>query len=126
MKFAMLVLLTVFMGLDGCTMFTAWKSIPPPGGCDQCHTVAISTNWQISYQAATVADERGRQSFQTPEYNLALKGKQESPIETKKVEELSVLNATRPRLLPIANARGVSIINSEESSLQLCGRIYSA
>lgn len=73
--------------LGGCAMFTSWKSIPPPGGCDQCHTVAITTNWQVSYQPATVADERGRQAFQTPEYNLALKGKQESPLETKKVEE---------------------------------------
>ncbi len=95
MKFAMLVLLTVFMGLEGCAMFTAWKSIPPPGGCDQCHTVAISTNWQIKYQPATVADERGRQSFQTPEYNLALKGNQESPIETKKVEELRCFECHR-------------------------------
>jgi hypothetical protein len=75
--------------LAGCTMFSAWKSIPPPGGCDQCHTVQISTNWQISYQPAMVADERGRQYFQTPEYNLALKGKQESPLESKKVEELA-------------------------------------
>jgi hypothetical protein len=95
MKFAMLVLLTVFMSLEGCAMFTAWKSIPPPGGCDQCHTVAISANWQISYQAAAVADERGRQAFQTPEYNLALKGKQESPIESKKVEELQCFECHR-------------------------------
>lgn len=88
MKFALLVLLSVCMGLEGCAMFTAWKSIPPPGGCDQCHTVSISANWQITYQAAIVADERGRQSFQTPEYNLAPGGKQESPVESKKVEEL--------------------------------------
>jgi hypothetical protein len=95
MKFAMLVLLTVFMGLEGCAMFTAWKSIPPPGGCDQCHTQAISANWQITYKSATVADERGRQAFQTPEYNLALKGKQESPLETKKVEELQCFECHR-------------------------------
>jgi len=88
MKLAMLVLMTVCMGLEGCAMLTAWKSIPPPGGCDQCHTVAISANWKISYQVTTVADERGRQSFQTPEYNLDLKGKQQAPVESKKVEEL--------------------------------------
>ena len=87
MKFAMLVLLTVFMGLEGCAMFTAWKSIPPPGGCDQCHTLAISTNWKITYQSATVADERGRQAFQTPEYNQSNLGGQQSPLEEKKVEE---------------------------------------
>jgi hypothetical protein len=87
MKFALLVLLTVFMGLEGCAMFTAWKSIPPPGGCDQCHTVSINANWQVAFQVATVADERGRQAFQTPEYNMANTGRQESPVESKKVEE---------------------------------------
>jgi hypothetical protein len=81
--------LGVSMIMAGCAMFSAWKSIPPPGGCDQCHTVAISANWQITYQAANVADERGRQFFQTPEYNLALKGKQQSPLEEKKVEEMA-------------------------------------
>jgi hypothetical protein len=88
MKFSMLVLLTVFMGLEGCAMFSAWKSIPPPGGCDQCHTVAINTNWQISYKVVTIADERGRQAFQTPEYNMVTTGNQVSPSERKKVEEL--------------------------------------
>jgi hypothetical protein len=88
MKFAMLVLLTVFMGLEGCAMFSAWKNIPPPGGCDQCHTVAINANWKVSYKVVTVADERGRLAFQTPEYNTVITGKQESPIESKKVEEL--------------------------------------
>lgn len=81
--------LVLTMALTGCAMFTAWKSIPPPGGCDQCHTVAISTNWQVAYKPAVVADERGRQFFQTPEYNLDLKGKQQSPLETKMVEELA-------------------------------------
>lgn len=84
----LLISLAVSLCLGGCAMFTAWKSIPPPGGCDQCHTVAISTNWQISYQAATIADERGRQPFQTPEYNVVIPGRGTSPAETKKVEEL--------------------------------------
>ena len=87
--FVVIVALGLFMNMAGCAMFSAWKSIPPPGGCDQCHTVAISTNWQITYQAANVADERTRLSFQTPEYNLALKGKQQSPLEEKMVEELA-------------------------------------
>jgi len=49
--------------------------------------MAISNNWQVAYQPAMVVDERGRPYFQTPEYNLDLKGKQQSPLETKKVEE---------------------------------------
>ena len=88
MRRAILSIVVILVTLNGCAMFTSWKSIPAPGGCDQCHTVAISANWQISYQPATVADERGRQAFQTPEYNSAQKGNQTSPIETKKVEEL--------------------------------------
>ncbi len=79
--------LVALVVLDGCTMFTAWKSIPPPGGCDQCHTLAVSTNWSITYRAASIADERGRQSFQTPEYNQQPAGRMESPLDNRKVEE---------------------------------------
>ncbi|HEX9080220.1 MAG TPA: cytochrome C [Desulfuromonadaceae bacterium] len=73
----------------GCAMFSAWKSIPPPGGCDQCHTLPISANWQVMYQPANVESERGQLYFQTPQYNLPLKGKQQSPLDTKKMEELA-------------------------------------
>lgn len=88
MKRIMLVIVAALVALNGCSMFRSWKSIPPPGGCDQCHTAAISTNWQVALKVATVADERGRQSFQTPEYNVVAQGNQTSPIEAKKVEEL--------------------------------------
>ena len=74
------------MTLAGCAMFNAWKNIPPPGGCDQCHTMEISTNWKISYQAANVADERGRQYFQTPEYNATQQDKLQLPLETKMLD----------------------------------------
>lgn len=87
MKYPLLFLCMTVATISGCSMFTAWKSIPPPGGCDQCHTVAISANWQASYKAANVADERGRLSFQTPEYNQPSLGGQTSPLEAKKVEE---------------------------------------
>jgi superfamily II DNA helicase RecQ len=88
MKRTMLALVAALVALNGCTMFRSWKSIPPPGGCDQCHTAAISANWQVAYKAATVADERGRQSFQTPEYNVVQQGNLTSPIEEKKLQEL--------------------------------------
>ncbi len=89
MKNVLLLLSGFILTISGCAMFTAWKSIPPPGGCDQCHTVAISSNWQVEYKPATVADERGRLPFQTPEYNLPALGGQESPLEAKKVDELA-------------------------------------
>jgi hypothetical protein len=87
MKYALLLLALSVSVISGCAMFTAWKSIPPPGGCDQCHTVAISTNWQVTYQVANISDERGRMSFQTPEYNQTSLGGNQSPLEAKKVEE---------------------------------------
>ena len=87
MKYILLALTALVITISGCAMFSAWKSIPPPGGCDQCHTVAINANWQVSYQIANVADERGRLTFQTPEYNRPATGKQENPLEAKKVEE---------------------------------------
>ncbi|MDD2364716.1 MAG: cytochrome C [Desulfuromonadaceae bacterium] len=73
--------------INGCSMFTAWKSIPPPGGCDQCHTTPITANWQAMYKAPSIPDERGRLSFQTSEYNQPAIGGQDSPLETKKVQE---------------------------------------
>lgn len=87
MKYSLLALAGLVFMISGCAMFTAWKSIPPPGGCDQCHTVEISTNWKAIYQVASIADERGRLTFQTPEYNQPTLGGQESPLQTKKVEE---------------------------------------
>jgi hypothetical protein len=89
MKYALLLLSCCVVTISGCAMFTAWKSIPPPGGCDQCHTTAISANWQVTYKAANVVDERGRLPFQTPEYNQPAAVGQQSPLEGKKVEELA-------------------------------------
>ena len=87
MKYILLFLVGTVVTVSGCAMFTAWKSIPPPGGCDQCHTLPISANWQAMYEPAKVSDERGRLSFQTPEYNQQNLGGQKSPLDTKKVEE---------------------------------------
>jgi hypothetical protein len=89
MKYVLLAITGLVFSVSGCAMFTAWKSIPPPGGCDQCHTLEIATNWKATYQVATVSDERGRLSFQTPEYNQPLTGQQKSPLDAKKVEEMA-------------------------------------
>lgn len=68
-------------------MFNAWKAIPPPGGCDQCHTLPISSQWQVAYKAPILSDERNRDYFQTPEYNRPSGDRPLSPLETRKVEE---------------------------------------
>ncbi len=88
MKNVLLSILAVAT-LAGCAMFVAWRSIPPPGGCDQCHSVPISTNWRAIYKPATISDERMRLAFQTPEYNQPpQQGGQTSSLEVKKVENL--------------------------------------
>jgi len=74
--------------VSGCAMFTSWKSIPPPGGCDQCHTVPISANWQVAYKAPMLSDERNRLPFQTEAYTMPKEEKPVSPLEKRKVEEL--------------------------------------
>lgn len=86
MKYILLTAMVLF-SISGCTMFTAWKSIPPPGGCDQCHSTPINANWQATYKPSTISDERGRLSFQTADYNQPKLGGQQSPMESKKVEE---------------------------------------
>ncbi|MDD2850344.1 MAG: cytochrome C [Desulfuromonadaceae bacterium] len=89
MKYILLLVSLSVAVISGCAMMTAWKSIPPPGGCDQCHTVAISTNWKVEYKVAVMADERGRLPFQTPEYNQPLLGGHQSPLEEKKLEQMA-------------------------------------
>jgi hypothetical protein len=73
---------------QGCAMFRAWKEIPPPGGCDQCHTVPISANWTIAYKVVTLNDESGKLSFQTEQSTMqpsAQKGM--SKLDLRKTEE---------------------------------------
>lgn len=106
MKYALILLSGSVAMISGCAMFTAWKSIPPPGGCDQCHTVAISANWQAMYKAATITDERGRLPFQTPEYNQPNLGGQESPLEAKKVEEKACFECHKAPTLAHKDRKG--------------------
>lgn len=72
----------------GCAMFMSWKSIPPPGGCDQCHTIPISTNWQVAYQPVILSDERDRPYFQTEGYTMPQPAKPASTLDIRKVDEL--------------------------------------
>jgi len=79
--------LFVLLGISaiwGCAMFTSWKAIPPPGGCDQCHTKAIGNNWQIAMTTAIVHDETGREPWQRPESMLP---PESSPLEQQKITE---------------------------------------
>jgi hypothetical protein len=84
----MLPCLFVMLLASGCAMFTAWKTIPPPGGCDQCHTVPISSNWQVTYKAPILTDERNREFFQTSEYTMPKTDQPDSSLEVRKVQEL--------------------------------------
>jgi len=72
-----------------CTMFQAWRTIPAPGGCEECHKVPISANWQVAYRPAVLSDERNRVYFQTEEYAQQQKSKPQSQLDRQKVEELT-------------------------------------
>lgn len=74
--------------LTACTMFSTWRSIPAPGGCDECHQVAISANWRVSYKPVTLTDERNQEAFQKPESVLQSNKKPASSLETQKLEQL--------------------------------------
>lgn len=81
----------------GCAMFTAWKSIPPPGGCDQCHSVPISNNWQFTYKAPNLTDERNRPYFQTEQYTMqsTVDSRPPTELDKRKVEELRCFECHR-------------------------------
>lgn len=86
-KILILLLAGAVFHLAGCTMLTAWKSIPPPGGCDQCHTLPISANWQVAYAPPVLSDERNREYFQTEQHTMPRSDKPESSLELRKMEE---------------------------------------
>lgn len=88
-KMFLLILFAAFPMSYGCAMFMAWKSIPPPGGCDQCHSMPISANWQVAYQAPVLTDERSTQEyFQTSQYTMPQTSKPASSLDIRKVDEL--------------------------------------
>lgn len=95
----MVTLLGTLCLLSSCAMFTAWRSIPAPGGCEECHKVPISANWQVSYRPAIISDNNNRPYFQTEEYSSPRTDKPLSAAEKQKVEELSCFechNAPNP------------------------------
>lgn len=74
--------------LTACTMFSAWRSIPAPGGCEECHKVPITANWQVTFRPVTLNDERGGNSFQSPASLTSRIDKPASMAEKQKVEQL--------------------------------------
>ncbi|MDY0261345.1 cytochrome C [Syntrophotalea acetylenica] len=67
----------------GCAMLGAWKAIPPPGGCDQCHSVPINANWEVRATAVTLASESGREPWQK---EASVLPPDIPPIQIQKVE----------------------------------------
>lgn len=52
--------------LAGCAMFSAWKEIPAPEGCSECHQVSINGDWQVLYKPVDLNDETGKVAWQQP------------------------------------------------------------
>jgi hypothetical protein len=92
--------------VTGCTMFTSWKAIPPPGGCDQCHSVEIATNWRVSYQAAHLTDERGGEYFQTAAGSFPPAGKPVSSLDIRKQEDQPCFDCHKAPSSPHKTRRG--------------------
>ena len=59
--------LLVLPFVAGCAMLTSWRAIPPPGGCDRCHQVPLTADWQAVYVPATMLDEEGHLPWQRPQ-----------------------------------------------------------
>jgi hypothetical protein len=97
MKAICLVMMAGFIMMQsGCAMLISWKSIPPPGGCEQCHSGTISTDWRVAWQAPVLTDERNREAFQTAEYNMPIKpGQPASSLELTKVQDLKCFECHR-------------------------------
>ena len=89
------LLLLMAVICTGCAMVSAWKNIPPPGGCDQCHTATINNDWKVSYQAPVLTDERNRLSFQTQEYNMPRTDRPASALELRKGDDLNCFECHR-------------------------------
>jgi len=92
--------------LAGCPMFTSWKAIPPPGGCDQCHSVEISSNWRISYQAVHLTDERGGEYFQTAAGSFPPSTKPVSSLDVRKGEDQPCFDCHKAPSSPHKSRRG--------------------
>lgn len=83
---AISILLCAAALLAGCTMFISWKAIPAPGGCDQCHSLPITSQWTAVYKPVTLSRHDNTEVFQTPGYTMP-DGRPASPVEVQKVEE---------------------------------------
>jgi hypothetical protein len=79
-----LLLLTLAAFLVGCAMFGSWKAIPPPGGCDRCHTRPIKGDWQVAFSPVVLTDETGREPWQKQESVLP---PEPSSLQQQKVTE---------------------------------------
>jgi hypothetical protein len=86
-KSAAIILGSAFIGITGCAMLTSWQAIPPPGGCDQCHSVPITNNWHVAYQAPMLNDEKDRKYFQSERYNMPSADKPASKLEVRKLQD---------------------------------------
>lgn len=95
MKRNLAVLAMLLVVMCGCAMMKAWKSIPPPGGCDQCHTLPISNDWQVAYQAPHLTDEHNLPYFQKEQATLPPVDRPASSLDIRKVEELPCFDCHR-------------------------------
>ncbi|PLX96387.1 MAG: cytochrome C [Desulfuromonas sp.] len=83
-RFGSILLFGVVLFCGACAMFSSWKSIPAPGGCDQCHRVPIAADWTVTLVPAKLHDETDQEHWQRANSVLP---EQEGRVEVQKVSE---------------------------------------
>lgn len=84
MKVIIFTVIVTVIALSGCVMFSSWTAIPPPGGCDRCHSVPINANWRATLTPVKLAREDGTPPWQQEESVLTTTS---SPVEQQLISD---------------------------------------
>ncbi len=81
------------VGIAGCVAGHLTRDIPPPGGCDRCHTSRISSNWELAFTPVQI----GREGGVVEARDIVLQEVQRLPVHEKvPVRRLEVYAAQTP------------------------------
>ena len=89
--------------LVGCALLQPhWQTIPPPGGCDQCHRLPIAANWQAVASSVEVPRAGERYPWQRPEGNRT----PDQPLPGQQLQEQDCFRCHRSPDLAHADYHG--------------------
>lgn len=100
------------LGASACLVRHVQMEIPPPGGCDQCHRVKISGNWELRASPAALGREGGAPEVK----DIVLREVQSVPYHQKvPVKKLAVYVAGAPTETFEGEETGVQCFACHES-----------